>query len=188
MKLLKLILVGALLVPALSAAAHAADKLTEEMIREHYEQSVKMVNKNDFDLTYQYFEEYLLPEARITFNYPVIGSKGEVSEYVPYEFTKERLLLAFNKLTYYRDYYSKVQLIDYKIRDIEISADGLSATIKDFVTNIVDGYYDTKVKTVVECVDQLVLNPEGLIRLSDVSCTVTDYQTEYYPKPAQEAQ
>ena len=189
MKLLILILVGALLVPALSAAAHAEDKLTEEMIREHYEQSAKMVNIDDPELLTAYFEKFLADGALVKYNYPVMLSDGSFGESVTYVLTKEQLVNRFRRgPSWLRDV--KMNIVEYRVESVQVQAGGETAVVHDY--SLVSMPYPGGLvyRQVFRCQDDLFFAEDvDHLMLQNVDCTlkasemITEEEARENPEP-----
>ncbi len=193
MKLLKHILVGALLVPALSASAHAADKLTEEMIREHYEQSVKMVEINDIELLMAYFDKFLADDGLVKYNFPVILSDGSFGESVTYVLTKEQLLSRFRHGPSWL-WDVKMNLVEYRVESVQVQDGGETAVVHDYSLVSIPYAVGLVHREVFRCKDDVFLADEGHVMFQTIDCTlkasemVTEEEARENPEPEEVTQ
>lgn len=158
-----------------AAPAHAADRITEDMIHAYYRDAAAA-----FRLPYDQYvakadsmmAETYKSTAHVTFMIP--GAKpAKRTETL----TKEQARKIANQ-TYAT---MKPANISYTVEKMTIAPDGRSATVNDAlnVTGMGMGGLPMTMSTAGTCIEQLVLSPKGALQVAQSECTLT---TSVVPK------
>ncbi len=154
---------------AIPSPASAADRLTEQSIQDFYNTS-KTIHKKSFEEYSAYMDAHTTDDARIVLNDEAVMAGAEPQKQtITMDKTKFMASLSEN----YQN--SQGTTMDYKIQNIKIAPDGLSATVKD--TTQISGVMTApgsdarfNVSSRGSCEDTIVLSPNGAIQTRQSVC------------------
>lgn len=144
--------------------AWAVDRLTEENIRELYSQLALVMKEKNKDNIFSFLNTRFHEDFILTFNYPVAGKDGLLSEKIQTKTNKEQLIQNIKDVP--SESYS---FENHEVFFILISDDGRTAQAKDRgkASYGENGFFVVD----VECDDQVILSNEGTIQFTKSTCS-----------------
>lgn len=151
----------------------AADRLTDDQVREFYKQSSDVVLKGG-DQEIAFYETHVHDDARLTINTTAF-IKGAKPKEETSTYDKPSLI----KKTRDAHKNTKIKSLNHTVLHVKLSRDGRSAKVKDtsYGTSIVNLIMDEGVLVVRNeeskmCNGEVVLGNNGLIQLKNKTCNV----------------
>ncbi len=151
------------------AQVFAVDKLTEDVIRSHYNMSFEISKSGDADKLIEYLETYIHPDAVATYKYPAAGQDAMNGGFKTDRHTKDSLLALIKKAR--ANAASELLEIEYELTSIEIAEDGQSAKVKSVADTMFDTGQTRYLET-SESVDDIVLSDDGQLMFKRIDFTI----------------